>query len=409
MLALYILISRLILVGAYPFARLKAARGNQLWRDRLVDVSTLRPADIWLHAASAGETRIIGYLADYLLKQRPNLKIHVTTMTPAGRGVVESDLPPHVDYSFCPIDAPSTMKRFIDAIDPRIIVLAETEIWPNLIRRAQEKGIAVILVNGRMSEGAASRYRWVAGAMRRLLAAYDHFFFKTPEDAMRYAALGVLPDQSTVAGDMKFDAPLFPRSEGRRHEIRSRLGVGASDFVFVAGSTRPGEEAMLADLHDRLVSTHDRLRIAIAPRHLDRLDEIEALFVSRGIGLRRYDAATNDARVILVDRMGILNDIYMAADLAFVGGTLVDLGGHNLLEPVWAGTAVVYGPFLDNVRDAAEYIELHDFGRQVKDLEGLISLIEGSYHEQKRFAVKTEADVKNSPTATVGEYILSRL
>jgi 3-deoxy-D-manno-octulosonic-acid transferase len=330
-------------------------------------------------------------------------------MTPAGRNVVDTRFPPPVSHSYCPIDSPSTMKRFLDAINPRVIVLAETEIWPNLIRQAESKGIKLILVNGRMSSNAASKYKWVSGAIRRLFEAYDHFFFKTSEDAARYEALGAPTDRSTIAGDMKFDAPLPPRSEGRRQEIRSRLGVDDEDWVFVAGSTRPGEEAIIADMHDALVSRNERMRIVIAPRHLDRLDEVSSLFAQRNIPIRRYHARPDSSRVVLIDQMGLLNDIYLASDLAFVGGTLVDIGGHNLLEPVWAGTPVVYGPYLDNVRDAAEYIELHQFGARVSGSGQLISMVEDCYHGRTQFDVKTDTDIKNSPTAMAGEYILKCL
>ncbi len=409
MLALYSAVTRLIHVGVYPYARFKAARGDQLWRDRLVDTSSLSPVDIWLHAASAGESRIIGYLAEYLLEQRPGLKIHATTMTPAGREIVDSNFPSSVNHSYCPLDFPTTMKRFLDAIRPRIIVVAETEIWPNLVRQAAARGVALVLVNGRMSAKAADRYKWARGAVRRLFGAYTQFFFKTAEDAARFEALGAPPDNSTIAGDMKFDAPLPLRSEGRRQEIRNRLGFADDDFVFVAGSTRPGEETIMADLHDTLMTRYEKMQMVIAPRHLDRLDEIMSLFASRHISIRPYEAVPDQSRVVLIDQMGLLNDIYIASDLAFVGGTLVDLGGHNLLEPVWAGIPVVYGPYLENVRDAAEYIELHNYGARVSSARMLISTVEDCYHGRTQFAVKTAADLKNSPTLMAGEYILNCL
>ena len=352
---------------------------------------------------------MIGYLARYLLDHIPHLKIHVTTMTPAGRDVVDGDFPSSVSHSYFPLDAPSTMRRFLDAVRPHMIVVAETEIWPNLIRSATSRGIALVLVNGRMSAKAAGRYKWVKGAARRLFGAYNHFFFKTTEDAARFETLGAPLDKATIAGDMKFDAPLPLRSEGRRQEIRSRLGFGEDDYVFVAGSTRPGEEVVMADLHDVLMTHYDRMRMVIAPRHLDRLDEVTALFASRRIDIRRYESVPDQSRVVLIDQMGLLNDIYMAADLAFVGGTLVELGGHNLLEPVWSGTPVVYGPYLDNVRDAAEYIELNNYGARVSSGRMLISMVEDCYHGRTQFAVKTESDVKNSPTATAGDYILNCL
>ena len=194
-----------------------------------------------------------------------------------------------------------------------------------------------------------------------------------------------------------------------KREIRSRAGVGEDDFLFVAGSTRPGEEEILCDLCRSMRVKHENFRLVLAPRHIERADEARSLIQGSDLKVETYGDSANGEAVVLVDRFGLLNDLYMAADLAFVGGTMVAIGGHNILEPVWMGTPVVYGPYLDNVREAAAYIAEHNFGAEVSSKEALFSAVESVYLGKSAFAAKTEADLAQSPSAEVGNYILSKL
>ncbi len=412
MMFLYKLVTFLIYSILYPVGRIKAAKGNELWRGRLGFIDPVGPKNIWMHAASVGEVKVLSYLIDYLKKQDTTMTIHVTVMTTAGFKIAADQLrdkDERVTLTHFPLDASPAVRRSLDLINPTLLVIAETEIWPNLISHANVRNIPIVLVNGRMSEKAVKQYRFFRPALAKLLAQYDRFFFKTDSDFQRYRRFGVTPDRSLVAGDIKFDAPLLPRSEGRRSEIRARAGVASDSFLLVAGSTHTGEEAILAEVFRKIRSLHEGFRMIIAPRHIERVGEIKALLEEKGLSCAVYGNTSGADGIIIVDRIGLLNDLYMAADLAFVGGTLVAIGGHNILEPVWAGTPVVFGPHLSNVTEAAGYILANSFGEKVQSESDLVELLEQVITGNLSFAVKTESDLSNSPTAMAGEYILERL
>ncbi len=324
----------------------------------------------------------------------------------AGKIIGEHDI-----LHYLPLDCLPAVRKTLDAIQPQCLVIAETEIWPNLVCEAYNRQIPIVQVNGRMSERAFQKYRWVQSAMQQLLANYDRFYFKTDADARRYQFFGVPDNKIQIVGDMKFDAPMLPHSAGRKAEIRYRAGVADEDFVIVAGSTRPGEEKLLLQTYQALTASQQEqsIRLIIAPRHIERIDEITQLCNDANLTYAMYEQPDKTASIILVDRMGILNDLYGAADIAFVGGTLVDIGGHNILEPVWMGTPVLFGPYTSNVKEAAQYIIAHNYGAQVSSVEQLTTTIIAYLTKSVMFAERTENDILSSPTATAGDYILSKI
>ena len=415
MLAIYRLFSYLIYAGFFVGGRFKAAAGHQLWRGRLGLIDSHGPVHLWIHAASVGEIRIVGYLVDYLLKRQPQLKIHVTTMTPAGYRTAVAQMGDTVTLTYFPLDAPPTIRRTLDRIAPEVVVVAETEIWPNLICEATRRQIALVQINGRMSPRAFRRYKRIRSLIGKLVNNYRHWFIKTDEDAKRYSYLGLRRELLTVAGDMKFDAPVTRQSDAQQRETRSRAGVSGDDFVFVAGSTRPGEEQMLAGVYAELRKRYDKFRMIIAPRHVERVHEITEELDRTSIRWCRFASDDSDHTasskngLVVVDTLGHLNDIYQIANLAFVGGTMVPIGGHNLLEPVWARTPVLFGPYTDNVREAAAYIKEHDFGMQVDGVKQLTEIVESVYLGRRKFALKQESDLSDSTTAHIGAYLLGIL
>jgi 3-deoxy-D-manno-octulosonic-acid transferase len=361
-----------------------------------------------------GEVKVVEYLVRELRRRQRDVALHVTVMTRTGFQDAGTRLGRDITISYFPLDTTPLIRRTLDAIQPKAIVITETEIWPNLALEAASRGIPIVLVNGRMSEKSFGRYRFIRKVLGRVLAAYDRFFFKTEDDRQRYGYFGVDPQVSRVVGDMKFDAPLADRSTGRVAELRGRLGIADDGFLLIAGSTRPGEEEVLLRAIVALRHEHPRLRLLLAPRHLERLTEVLALVNAAGMKPREYskigaDAALDVDTVIVMDRMGVLAELYQAADLAFVGGTLVPLGGHNILEPVWAQAPVLYGPFLDNVLEAAEYIEKHSYGARVGSAEEFQRTLAGVLEGRIAFRTKTEQDHNASPTAEAAEYILNRI
>jgi len=412
MMLVYKFITFLIYCLVYPLGRIKIARGSRFWLGRLGLIDPIGPRSIWMHAASVGEVKVLSYLFDYIKKQEPALTMHVTVMTRAGFKTATDligDKDTRITLSYFPLDVRRVISRTLDSIKPALLTIAETEIWPNLINEASKRNIPVVLVNGRMSEKAFQRYQFLRPMFAKLFAQYDRFFFKTEGDLERYQHFGVSQGKSVVTGDMKFDAPLLPRSEGRRREMRARAGAADDSFLLVAGSTRPGEEAILVNVFRTVNAKHKNLRMIIAPRHMERIGEVKALLEKKGLSFDVYGQPPQTAGIILVDRLGILNDLYLAADLAFVGGTLVDIGGHNVLEPVWAGTPVIFGQYLSNVAEAADYILANNYGEKVTSESDLVQLLYQVIIGDLSFAVKTESDWHNSPTAVAGKYILKRL
>ena len=417
MMLLYRFVSYLIYGAVHPFARTKASHGSAVWRGRLAWPGVRQPAALWLHAASAGEVRVISYLLAYLRRRRPGLSAHVTVMTRAGFQTASQVVDPDIGVSFFPLDVPPVVSRTLDALQPKMIVIAETEIWPNLVVEATRRGVPIVQINGRMSEKAFRRYRRVRTSMGMLLSGYDRFFLKTNDDLSRFANFGVGADRAVVTGDMKFDAPVAERSEERRQQLRADLGITREMFLLVAGSTRPGEEEMLLNCHTKLRSMNPTLRLILAPRHLERVSEVCTLVKACGLSsvlhseLSEKDRVSelSDTAVIIVDQMGLLAELYSAADLAFVGGTLAPLGGHNLLEPVWAGTPVLFGPSIDNVKESAEYIRSGNFGATVRDGETLYTYVREIVEGRRTFRRKESADMARSAVAAAGEYILRRL
>lgn len=408
---LYRAFSFLVYLVVFPYGRMRAAQGSKLWEGRLGLIAKEESKDIWMHAASVGEAKVVCSLVEYLKSRRPNLSIHVTTMTSTGFQIATKQCTyERITFSYFPLDTSGAVRRTLDALSPRMIIVAETEIWPCLVRSASMRSIPIVLANARMSTRAFKRYRYIAGFMARLLTRYDRFFFKTEEDAERYGRFGVVDTKGEVAGDMKFDAPVVARTPEKLSAIRETAKVPADAFLIVAGSTRPGEEEMLLDVYSKLLDEYPDTYLIVAPRHVERSDEIRSFIATRGVDCRTYgEEKENDAHMILVDRLGLLNELYLAASVSFVGGTLVDLGGHNLLEPVWAGSPVLFGPSINNVKEAAAYIQKHNYGAMVADADELYAILKKTRTGDKCYSTKRENNPDNSATAVVGDYILSRL
>ncbi len=406
MLTLYKIISTLIYLAAYLFGRNKANGGSDLWRGRLGLIDKIGPVDIWMHASSVGEAKVLSYLVEYLLNRKPLLKIHLTTMTVTGQKMARQLLGDRVTLSFLPIDATSAVNRTLDALSPSMIVFAETEIWPNLIRAANKRDIKMVLVNGRMSQSAFSKYSKINKSIGRLLLSYDRFFLQSEVYRERYGSFGVLPPKMQVVGDMKFDAPLNSLSDERRKELRELCGVNDEHFLLVAGSTRKGEDEHIIGAYQTVLAQNKNVRLLIAPRHPERTGEIKALLEASQIEYFIYGTKPKTESVVLVDRIGLLTELYGAADCCFVGGTLVDIGGHNILEPVWSGVPVVYGQSVTNVGDAAEYISEHNYGKMIKSSDELASLIIGMMNGAHSFKQKSNTTLTNTATVMAGDYIL---
>ncbi|MEE8150081.1 MAG: glycosyltransferase N-terminal domain-containing protein [candidate division Zixibacteria bacterium] len=406
---IYRLISSLVFLFCRIYGRSRARAGSELWRGRLGLIETNNTVDIWIHASSIGETKVATYLSDYLLSHRPDLHIYLSTMTEAGQKVARTIVSKNVMTGFLPLDHPRPLSRTLEILKPKIMVITETELWPNLIGQVSKRNIEIVLVNGRMSESAFRKYKLARKMFREILKRYRKLFLKTDSDKRRFGFFGVKGEQAVVAGDMKFDAPLLARSEGRIQEIRSRIGAFENDFLFVCGSTRPGEEQLLLELARTLKNNALPIKLVLAPRHIDRIKQLQEDLSVSGDSVGLYSEGKLNSSLILVDRMGCLNDLYLAANLAFVGGTLVNIGGHNLLEPVWAGTSVLFGQSTGNVNEAKNYILDNNYGAMAADIAEMTKMVRQFINGEISFAIKSSDDLSDSATSIAGDYILQRL
>ena len=406
---IYRLISSLVYLFCRIYGRSRARTGSELWRGRLGLIETDNTVDIWIHASSVGETKVATYLTDYLLNHKADLRIYLSTMTEAGQKVARTIVSKNVMTGFLPLDHPWPLGRTLETLKPKIMVITETEIWPNLIGQVSKRNIEIVLVNGRMSDSAFKKYKLARKMFREILRRYQKLFLKTETDKSRFGFFGVNDGQAVVAGDMKFDAPLLARSAGRVREIRSRLGASESDFLFVCGSTRPGEELLLLELARTLKAEALPIKLVIAPRHIDRIKQLQEDLSVSGDSVGLYSEGNLNSSLILIDKMGCLNDLYLAANLAFVGGSLVDIGGHNLLEPVWAGTPVLFGQSTSNVNEAKNYVLDNNYGAMAADIAEMTELVRQFINGELSFSIKSGDDLSDSATSIAGDYILQRL
>ncbi|MDA0977344.1 MAG: 3-deoxy-D-manno-octulosonic acid transferase [Proteobacteria bacterium] len=312
---------------------------------------------IWIHAVSAGETVAVAPLVRRLVDH--GYPCLVTNMTPTGRGRVRALLGDRAENAYAPYDLPGALGRFLRRNRPRLLVIVDTELWPNMLRLSAAAGTRVVVVNGRLSEHSAERYARVPAIIQPMIASIDVLAVQTQAHAERFVGLGASPGQLHVTGSIKFVGAFGSDHETRVEKAR---GMTAGRPVLLAASTHPGEEsALLAILPSLQVVLPDAL-LVLAPRHTHRCDEVQRACIEAGFPVQRFsvlDQASDgssvgdDDGVLLVDTMGELDPLFAIARLAFVGGSLVPVGGHNFLEAVRAGTAVIMGPHLDNIDDIA--------------------------------------------------------
>lgn len=324
----------------------------------------------WFHAASAGE---VAGLAPILaaLHKKGGPALVLTTTTLSGREAARA-LDTVAWAQLAPIDAWPFVSRFLKALSPRRLILAETELWPTTLILAARAGLAPALVNARLTPRSLERYRLVSAFLAPALGALATVAAQSEEDAERFAELGVPRGRLTVAGNAKYDRALAPAASDAARARVAALGWDG-DPLFVAGSTHPFEEEMVLSAFLAARRAVPRLRLVLAPRHLERAADAADLLAHAGLSLARWSGAAESGRdALLLDEMGVLSSFYPLARAAFVGGTMVKVGGHNLLEPASAGVPVLFGPHTGHIEHPAALLSAHGGGgRRVRDAEEL--------------------------------------
>ena len=334
---------------------------------------TVPPRILWVHAVSLGETRAAAPLVERLRRAYPDATLLLTHMTATGRATGRALFGDGVLQAWLPYDAPFAVRRFLAHFKPCAGLIMETELWPNLVALSREAGVPIFLVNARMSERSARLYAAFPALTRPMMAALSGVAAQTDADAARLAALGA--PAAVVTGNVKFDVAAASAGEALGREFRARFGETRP--VWVAASTRDGEEAMILDALAARGLPQGALTV-IVPRHPQRFAAVADLLRRRGkpFVLRSSNApVTADVEVVLGDSMGEMAGYYAAADIAFVGGSLLPLGGQNLIEPIGAGRPTLIGPHMFNFADAAEKALAAGAAIEVADAAALVATV----------------------------------
>ncbi len=321
----------------------------QRWDERYASYpdSTAQPR-VWLHAVSVGEVNAAAPLVNALRQLRPDIRWVITTITPTGSERVRSLWGDAVDHVYLPYDVPGSVGRFLGHFKPSLALILETELWPNLLFGCRDRGIPVYILNARLSARSLRGYRLLRPLIGRTLRTVTCVAAQSTDDAERFIQLGALPEQVQPLGNLKFD---IATPNVREFTADFHAAVPAARPVWIAASTHEGEEQATIDLHRRLRREIPNLLLLWAPRHPERFPRVEALAREQGwkVSTRRQQHWPQaDSDVFVIDTLGELMAFYGCAQVAFVGGSLQPIGGHNLLEPAAMGTATVTGPHLHN-------------------------------------------------------------
>jgi len=346
-----------------------------------------RTGGLWIHAVSVGESIAAAPLVRHFLEHHPDLPVVVTTMTPTGSERVQAMFGAEVFHVYAPYDLPDAIARFLNRVQPRVAVIMETEIWPNMVCQTQGRGIPVVLANARLSARSARGYGRIAGLSRAVFSRFSQVVAQGEADGARFVALGLPESQLTVSGSIKFDltipAALREQAEGLRG---AWLG---SRPVWIAASTHTGEDEVLLAAHQALLAQFPDALLILVPRHPERFPKVAELIASNNLSFERRSASLGAAgtvpvasgtAVILGDTMGELLLLLGCADIAFVGGSLIPHGGHNSLEPAAWGLPVVTGLSDFNftevsalLADAGGLVQVADANALAEVLLGLVA------------------------------------
>ena len=348
-IAIYFLIPfillRLLLVSfKYPSYRKK-------WYERFGFINWKESSKpiIWIHAVSIGEVNATRPIVNLLLKKYPHYQIIITTVTPTGAKTVVQQYKSTVFHFYLPYDIPYCVKKFIRTINPCILITMETEIWPNLYQTCHQSEIPILIVNARLSQKSMSGYQLFSGLIANTLKLVDKVAAQTQADADRFITLGVSNKDISVVGNLKFDIDIPQSIKEEAEPLRHDFSV--SRPIWMAASTHDGEEEIILNAHKSILSTHPDAILILAPRHPDRADKIFTMCKKMGLHTTRrteQESFSDQHNVFLLDTLGELQLYYAASEIAFVGGSLVNTGGQNMLEPAALNLPLITGPYTYN-------------------------------------------------------------
>jgi len=328
---------------------------------------------IWVHTASVGEVRIGLYLITVLRELFPEKMFLLSTVTLAGNQLAKKENLANL-VIYLPLDFRWIIKKILLLIEPILLILIETELWPNFIQQMKKKGTKIILVNGRISKKSFQRYKIFFPFIRKILSSIDLFAMRGVTDAEQIISLGAVAEKVKVTGNMKYD--LVTQSPSYPVTNFEEFGFKPNDLIWVCGSTREGEEKIILEVYLEVLKKYPALKLILAPRHLEHLPQIENLLKTKNISfIRRSQSPVTSHQspvtCLLWDTYGELMKAYALATVVFVGGSLVPRGGHNLLEPAALGKPVIFGPYIESFQEIAEMLVSAKAAIQVKNVQEL--------------------------------------
>ena len=402
---LYLLTPFIVLRLYWKSRRLPAYRYRILERFSL-GIATIAPVDIWIHAVSLGEVVAATPLIDELLAKQ--WRVLVTTMTPTGSQQVSKRFGSQVSHQYIPYDLPWALRRFFKKNQPRLGIIMETELWPNVIYQAHKIKMPLLLANARLSDKAFKRYEKVSFMFKPILNQFTAIFAQSNEDAQRFVTLGASASLVQVLGNIKFDLQF--RMALNQDCLSLKEKWGNERTVVIAASTHDDEENQLLSRLNQLKAAIPPVLLLFAPRHPERFQQVYQLSVTQGFntGLRS-EPTTIDVHtdVVVIDTLGELLNFYQLSDYAFVGGRLVPIGGHNVLEPIAVQVPVFCGPFMNNSKEICRDLRAAGALTMVENADDLITAITTMYHNdvQRQQQITKASAVLAANRGTVARYM----
>lgn len=351
------------------------------------------PASIWVHAVSMGETIAAIPLIKAIKNQYPDLPIVLTNMTITGSARAQAAFGDTVLHSYVPYDLPGTVSRFISRINPKMIIVMETELWPNLFAIAHKKNIPIVLANARLSEKSAKGYQLIAPLTRQMLSAINVLASQGVADAERFIKLGMKKENVIVTGNIKFDLELPKNLLEKSKALREQLGNNR--LIWIAASTHPGEDEIILNAHHEILKKIPQALLILVPRHPERFESVASLCKEKNFSISRRslnEPCNENIKIFLGDSMGEMMLMYSVCDVAFVGGSFAQVGGHNMLEPAALEKPVLTGPILFNFAEISQMMIDAKGMQVVKDADELAEKIINFFsNESERKQIGTNA------------------
>jgi 3-deoxy-D-manno-octulosonic-acid transferase len=353
---------------------IKAPAYRHRWRERFALYNKSYPQNvIWFHAVSLGEAEAVFPLVRQIQKQHQNVEILITTTTPTGSARVNAVMQETVTHVYLPYDIPDAINRFMRCFKPRLAVIMETEIWPNLFLACGKRRIPLYIINARLSEKSSLGFQKIPSLVRPTLAQVTLVATQTEDDATRFISIGADSSKVKTLGNIKFDIKV--PQETIEQGIQLKIDLFGGRFVWLIASTHKDEESIFLDLYQEIKKKIPELLLVIAPRHPERFSEVKKQCEQQQLAVVLRTSKENvrsDTDVYLADTLGELKMLYASADVAFVGGSMVPSGGHNILEAVAVGVPVMFGPYMSNFKEIARKVLVANAAIQCKDEAALI-------------------------------------